>query len=214
MKDFFKAALSSLVTMEDDKPTPAPTVGAPAVVVMPSSIIPSFSNAEIEKFTQHFDDVLQKGKTTAAPAYYEFNKVLMTLAAHLADPKARISAAFAALSVQGLTKEKLIESANHCVELLQEDKNGLEKAITSKLEGEVGSRKTQIDSLQKEVELASQQIQDLTKKITENQAKMKTLTDESADAQSKIQRSHDSYVTAFTAVMNHIWAQPTNYWLC
>ena len=127
------------------------------------------ANTEAEKFEKYFDTLFDKANFPG-PDYYEFYKTMETLEAHIPDEKARLSATFASLSIQGLTKNKLVETANKYTEIIASDKVNFENALNEKLKSEVGQRQNQLHDYEKKINKNAEQIQLLTKEISEAQA--------------------------------------------
>ncbi len=72
-----------------------------------------------EKFKSYFDRLFQE-LNLPGPDYYEFSKMVDAMAS-IAEERTRFISAFAGLTVQGLSKEKLLQSAQTYLQLLEED---------------------------------------------------------------------------------------------
>ena len=188
----------------DDKPqkTSAEPIKQSAPVAAGASPV-TVSSEDLERFVSHFNDLLDKANLPG-PDYFEFSQVLESPAMVKFDEKTKISASFASLVAQGLTKETLLDSAQQYIKILQKDKEGFEKALKGKLQGEVSARQSQIDGFQKSIEANTQKIQELTKSITDAQDSIKQLESEIADSTAKIQKNEGAYVTACDSFIKKI----------
>ena len=204
MASFFQKALGVFVEFEEDdkgsKPV-APTKSSP-VSANPVSISVE-SHGEAAKFEKYFDGLFERANFPG-PDYYEFFKMMDTLEAHIHDEKARLSATFASLSIQGLTKEVLIDSANKYKEIIENDRLAFEKALSDKSAEEVGQRQKELHDIEKKIVANSEQIQKLTKEITEYQGAMSKLKTKIAEEDAKLKENNNGYQTASKAVTNKI----------
>jgi uncharacterized coiled-coil protein SlyX len=208
MANFFKKALGVFVEFEDkeeDKKEPknesshlpnltnytAPTTKTPEI------------QAEAEKFEKYFDDLFDKANLPG-PDYFEFYKMMDTLEAHIPDEKARLSATFASLSIQGLTKEKLINTATQYKTLIENDQRNFEMAVNDKLKTDVGTKNTNIAELEAKIRANSELIQKLTKEITESQVQMEKQREEVKVMEDKLKKNKDGYQFACEAVITKI----------
>jgi hypothetical protein len=209
MSGLFKKALSVFVEFDEEsanKPNPAgPIPSKPTVNAVPKTetTVSSLNNEEIEKFEKHFENLMGQANLPG-PDYYEFCKMMEALEAHVPDEKARYGAVFASLAVQGLTKEKLINSASKYKFVIQEDKSKFESAVNEKHKGEIDSRKIQLTELQNRIVQNNETIKKLTQEIVEAQSKTQVLNTEIVDKETKLKTNIDGYTYACGAMLNKI----------
>ncbi len=207
MASIFKKALGVFVEFEEEQTadsavaTPVVAQGTPKIT--PTATPTAFNQQDVEKFSKHFDALFEKSNL-AGPDYFEFFKMMDTLEAHIADEKTRISAVFASLSIQGLTKQKLIETASHYKQVIQADKDQFEKAIDKKAESELETRKQNLITLEKRIFDHSELIKNLTKEITEAQGKIGILKEEIQQEEAKLGSNKGGYNLACEAILNKI----------
>ena len=127
-----------------------------------------------------------------------------TLEVHIRDEKARLSATFASLSIQGLTKETLVDSANKYKAIIEKDKASFEHALADKLKSEVGHRQKELQDYEKKIATNAEQIQKLTKEITESQLIIGKLKTEVLEQENKLNKNNDGYQIASKAIINKI----------
>jgi chromosome segregation ATPase len=205
---FFKKALGLFVEFEQDPAQNTESVttsnfnlNTPINTGSTGKI--SLSEEEIDKFEQHFTKVMDEANMPG-PDYYEFIKMMETLEAHVPDERARLGAVFASLAIQGLTKDKLINSAQQYKIILDKDRSLFDNAINDKLKNEIALKQRQAEELDNLIKEHSATIQKLTKEITEYQANIHQLKNDVAEGQGKIKNSTEGYMVAYNAFLNKI----------
>jgi hypothetical protein len=203
MPGFFQKALSVFVEFDDDdKGKPFP-LSKQTPSSQDATLAKAPNQGEAEKFEKYFDGLFEQANFPG-PDYYEFFKMMETLEAHIHDEKARLSATFASLSIQGLTKEVLIESATKYKGIIENDKANFEKALSEKVDVEVGQRQKELQEVEKKIVANSQQIQKLTKEITDYQLSIGKLKAKIAEEDDKIKNNNLGYQMASKAVTSKI----------
>ena len=215
---FLKKAMGVFVEFDENSdkkvqdPNTSKAVGViqPAVVYAQNPVAPvvtyvtnSMSQSELEKFEKYFDDLFNKSNLPG-PDYYEFHKMMETLEPHIRDERARISATFASLSIQGLTKDQLISAALKYKEVLENDSLSFNTALESKLQSEVGERQKKHDDLGVKIQKNSELVQRLTKEISDAQTEMGQIRNEIAETGTKLNANRDGYKLASDAMINKI----------
>jgi len=222
MNSFFKKALGTFVEFEDDQNKDASSASQQfpplysGVAFTPQDVSRSQSQpvaynnasgaeqaADAEKFERYFDKLFDQANLPG-PDYFEFYKMMETLEAHIKDENARISATFAALSIQGLTKQKLVESASIYKGIIEKDKASFEVALQEKLKSDVIDRRNKLTELQNKITANSEQIQKLTKEITEAQIVMEKLKSEIVEEENKLSKNSKGYQRASHAIISQI----------
>lgn len=208
---FFKKAMGLFVEFEDDgsnndsvTPTPSATVNpaANSGTGSPRPVAP-LNQEELDKFEKHFDKLFD-GANLPGPDYYEFWKTMDTLEQHIPDEKARFSATFASLSIQGLTKDKLIQTASHYQELIKKDKLAFDKAFAAKAGSEITGRQAAVKDMEQKIASNSELIQKLTKEISDAQTRIMSLKKEIIDEEARLNSSRNGYDMACNAMISKI----------
>ncbi|MCK7557926.1 hypothetical protein MKQ70_24115 [Chitinophaga sedimenti] len=161
------------------------------------------SEAEFDKFGQHFSKLFEQSNLPG-PDYFEFWKMMETLESHLPDEKARLSVVYATLSVQGLTKDKLLESAAQYKLIVEQDRNQFDKAVADKASEEIQGRQQQLADMEKQIADNTALIQQLTQEITAAQSKAAELKTEVTEHERKIAGNRQGYQVASEAMINKI----------
>jgi hypothetical protein len=204
MAGIFKKAMGLFVEFEEE-PGNSETEKSPSTPPTQRSASPTqaLNAEEFDKFEKHFEKIFDQANFPG-PDYYEFWKMSETLAAHIADEKARFSATYASLAIQGLSKEKLLETATKYKELINLDKATFEKIVSEKSERDIGSKRKEIETLNEKIQKNSELIQKLTKEISESQITMGKLKTIIGDEENKLARNKQGYNIASEAMIRKI----------
>ncbi len=201
---FFKKALGVFVEL-DTSATPAPAVSGsrPFVPSHAPAGITSLDAASAEKFEKHFETLFDKANLPG-PDYFEFWKTMETLEKHLPDENARLAATYASLSVQGLNKAKLLETASAYMDIIAKDRAAFEQAAAAKAAAAVDGRKQSVVEMEQRMAAHSEQIRKLNAEITEMQAKIGAVKKELVDEEMKLNTNRSGYQLACDAMMSKI----------
>ncbi len=215
MSDFIKKALGMFVEFEE---TPEQPEGGSNAMRNPATSVPSnipqanpkqpayngpMTQQDIDKFTRHFEEVFDKANLEGLD-YYEFSKTMHALESTLPDENMRIATVYATMKIQGLTKEKILETARHYVGVLEADKAMFEKAASDKANQEIEDRKAKAAGLEKKIAENGEMIKKLTQEIAEAQAAIGTIKNEIVQYDAKISANKGSYTIAYRAIYNKI----------
>lgn len=207
MTDFLRKALGIFVEFDPD----ASQTGKPGGDSLaqkfplsgPKTATANITAEDLDKFEQHFSRLFESSNLPG-PDYFEFWKMMETLETHVPDDKARIGAVFATLSIQGLTKDKLLETATLYKGMVEKDRDEFDKAADDKAKQEIQGRVQQIADLEKTIAEHSQKIQQLTLEITSAQTSMKELKGQVSEQEQKIASSRQGYDVACQAMITKI----------
>lgn len=150
-------------------------------------------NRMVEYFDKLFSDANIPG-----PDYFEFSKMIAALKA-VPDEFSRYCAAYAGLEVQGLTKEKLLSTAEEYLKVLNTDAAHFHSTVEAALQEKVQDKKA-------EAEKKGQRIQALSKEISELQGQIASLQAEIRDSEQKITGRSGDYSAESTARKQQIAA--------
>lgn len=163
MASFGKKILSAFVEVTDEEKKP---VAAEDVIQQQSTIVTQAkapAGVESDKFKNYFDQLF-KDANLPGPDYFEFASMTKAMQA-IADEKARYSAAFAGLSVQGLDKTKLLETANAYLKILETDAANFNSTVDAALAEKVKAKQEDIMAKYKRIEELAREIDDLKNKV-------------------------------------------------
>lgn len=209
MSNFLKKALGLFVEFEPNEPLQTGSSPARDALAQkfplstPKQAAAGISDEELDKFEKHFTSLFESSNLPG-PDYFEFWRMMETLEAHVPDEKARIAAVFATLSIQGLSREKLLETAALYQAMVEKDRNEFLKAAEDKASREVEGRKKEITDMEKQIADHSSEIQRLSAEITKAQTGMKALQAQVAEQEQKIAASRQGYDIACQAMITKI----------
>jgi len=152
-------------------------------------------NETTEKFKQYFDRLF-KDANLPGPDYFEFSKMTEAMMS-IPDEKARYSAAFAGLSVQGLDKQKLLYSATQYVQVLETDANNFHTTVDAAL-------KEKVQGKQQEIEAKQKRIAEISREITDLQNQIQVLQHEVKENEEKIESNTGGYKAASESMKQKI----------
>ena len=181
MPSFGKKILSAFVDIQDE-PTNEQQEAAPSP--FKSQPTQPVSEASHEKFKLYFEKLF-KDANLPGPDYFEFLKMIEAMQS-IPDEKTRYLSAFAGLSVQGLDKIKLINSAQEYLKILQSDSEHFNATINTAVSEKVEMKKKQLEE-------KTNRIQELTKEINDLNNSIMALGNEIKENEEKINNNLGGY---------------------
>ena len=186
MANLGKKFLSAFVEVTDEK-KPVAKLEEIQHSSTPMQMAKEVSVTVNEKFKNYFDQLFREANLPG-PDYFEFAKMTQAMMA-IADEKSRYSAAYAGLSVQGLDKSKLLNTATVYLQILEKDaahfSSTVDVALTEKVKGK-----------QQEIIVKQQRIEQLSKEINDLQSQVLLLHDEVKENEEKIESNTGGYKAA------------------
>ncbi|MBN9382943.1 MAG: hypothetical protein J0H74_19405 [Chitinophagaceae bacterium] len=158
----------------------------------------SVKNTGIDnRMTEYFDKLFSEANIPG-PDYFEFSKMVAALKA-VPDEFSRFCAAYAGLQVQGLTKERLLSTAEEYLRVLDTDAERFHSTVEAALQEKVHGKKA-------EAEEKSRRIQDLSKEISDLQSQIAALQAEITESEQKITGRSGDYTAESAARKQQISA--------
>jgi len=131
--------------------------------------------------------------------YLKFKQSIKSLQEMDIDQSVSFKSAFTTASTLGLTKAKLIASANRYLGVLQSESESFTDALRSQIDRNVNSRETMISELEARIKTNKAKIEELQKEIEAYQNKIDNVDNDIESAQVKIdstkERFRNSYLT-------------------
>ncbi|HRH47626.1 MAG TPA: hypothetical protein PLP23_02670 [Panacibacter sp.] len=192
MASFGKKILSAFVEVTDEeKPVTKPEETKQNSTVVDSGQThqkrQTVNSTTNEKFKQYFDQLF-KDANLPGPDYFEFTKMTEAMIS-IPDEKARYSAAFAGLNVQGLDKEKLLQTATEYLKILETDASNFDSTVDAAL-------KEKVQGKQQEIEAKQKRIAEVSREITDLQNQIQVLQHEVKENEEKIESNSGGYKAA------------------
>lgn len=135
--------------------------------------------------------------------YLEFRDSLKQLKSIL-DEKTAFKSVFATVSTMGLTKEKILETAEIYLTVLANEKSKFEKAVENQSDNNIASNKAEIEKINNQIIQNNEQIQKLSDEVVAYKNKIEELKNKVAQAEQKIHDTTKNFYVTFDLVLNEI----------
>jgi hypothetical protein len=169
-------------------PAAAQTTYTPTVAV---------SNEEIQKYREHIKEVM-RGANQEGPDYFEFSEAIERNASLNLQPAVSFVVSFNSLIPLGLTKEKLVQTAQFYISKLQEELTNFKSDREERRQKDVLGKQTEIKSLETDNNRITQEIQKLSEKMNQNSLRIAQLNEEKTQAEQKLLTSTSNMEKAIT----------------
>lgn len=137
--------------------------------------------------------------------YIEFKQSLSALNDQMDIEEATAyKSTFATASVLGLTKEKLLKTADHYRSILNAEKVQFDAALEKQVAQRVVSKQQEVAKLRKQIEEYKKTIVDLEKKIAAAEDIISRADDEIAGTKDKIESTRESFERTLQSILNQI----------
>ena len=185
----------------EEKPDEKKEVISTPVTIAQPTIIPSVApvaTADTEKFASHFDSLFDQANLPG-PDYYEFSKMVAAINAPGMAEDTKMTAAFTGLGIQGLTKQKLLDSANQYIAIIDEDSRKFEDALKNKIDTELEARKKKASSIAEKIKQTEELIKKMQDEMQQDRLQIDVINKEVAEQEAAISSKVTGYRTASEA---------------
>ncbi len=136
--------------------------------------------------------------------YLEFKQSLNGLKKMHMDETTAIKSAFTTGSTVGLTKSKLISSAEHYRDVLMKEKGQFDSALQKQMAQRVHGKKEEKETLTKRIDTYKAKIKELETEIMKYQERLDKADSEIASAEQKIEDTRDKFETTVRGLLSQI----------
>ena len=136
--------------------------------------------------------------------YLEYKQSLGALVQMDMEEEIAFKSAFATAATVGLTKDKLLTTAEHYKKVLNVEKEQFDKALQKQMDQRVKSKKSEVDKLKKQIEEYKQKIQQLEDKIAKSQSTIDNADQIIQEAVSKIESTQTNFEHTLQSILNQI----------
>jgi chromosome segregation ATPase len=136
--------------------------------------------------------------------YIEFKQALGRLQDMDMDEPTAFRSAFATASTVGLTKEKLLKTAEHYRKVLNKEKQQFDDSLNRQMEQRVSSKQQEVEKLKKQIEEHKAKIRQLQEKVERAQATIDHADEHIQDAKSKLMDTKEKFDHALQSIVNEI----------
>ncbi len=136
--------------------------------------------------------------------YLEFMNALQAMKNIDLDEKIKMQTVLATLSTKGLTVQKIIESADYYLKVLENERDKFKIVINKQTETKIGGKNKKIKDLEAENQKKADMIKQLTNEINKNQTEIKKIKKELETAGVKIKTAESDFNVTYDYVANQI----------
>jgi chromosome segregation ATPase len=136
--------------------------------------------------------------------YLEFKQSLNALSNLNMDEATAYKSAFATASTVGLTKDKLLKTAEHYRAVLMQEKQAFDQALKKQVQQKVESKKVEVEKLKKQILDYQAQIAKLQEEIVKNQQIIDQADESIQQSMDKIKQTEEQFELTFQAILNQI----------
>jgi len=136
--------------------------------------------------------------------YIEFKQALGRLRDMDMDESTAVRSAFATASTVGLTKEKLLKTAEHYRQVLTKEKEQFDQSLDRQMEQRVRSKQQEVEKLKKQIEEYKAKIQQLQEKMEKAQNTIDHADQHIQEAKEKLMGTKEKFDHTLQSVINEI----------
>ena len=136
--------------------------------------------------------------------YLEYKQSLNSLQNMDMDEATRYQSAFAMAKTMGATPKKLLETANHYINILQTEEQKFGQALISQKEKQIGNRHQRLEQLGKAVEQKKKQIEQLTKEIETHEQESVQIKEQITDSTVKVENTKNNFIVTYQLLTGQI----------
>lgn len=180
---------------------PRPTTSSASVIV------PESQTGEAGKVTNKFMDVLfaaMEKNNIDGFDYLEFKKSLQSLSKMPMDEATRFKSAYAMAQTMGVTPQRLVETANFYLNILNKEEKKFEQALHSQRSQQIGNKEQQIKQLDETVKKKAEQIKRLTQEIEMHQKQSEQLKSDIKQKTVRIETTKNNFIASYNALVAQI----------
>lgn len=136
--------------------------------------------------------------------YLEFKQAMAALAKMDMDEPTAFKSAFAAASTMGLTKEKLIKTANHYKVVLNKENQQFGIALQNQTKTRVNGKLQEVEHLKEQIVKHQQKIVQLEEQVKKFQATIDNADNDVQEAKARIEGTKENFLLTYQSIMNEI----------
>jgi hypothetical protein len=136
--------------------------------------------------------------------YLEFIGALQAMQKIELSESVKMQTVLATLSIKGLTVQKIVESADYYLKVLENEKDKFKQAMAQQTQGKVDEKQKQIKTLEDANLKKAEQIKILTDEINFNTEQIEKIKKDITDADHKIKATETNFYVTYDYVANQI----------
>ena len=186
--------------------TPSPAANATPSVSTLSTPMSSGGSGQV---SDKFFEVLAKAMEAANQDgfdYFEFKQALANLKNVPMDDATRFKSAFAMSQAMGVTADKLLNTANHYLDVLKNEQTKFIKAAENQRQSQVGNKQAQADNFEAVMRQKAEQIKQLTAEIAQHGKEVETIKSDISQAVVKVEQTSRDFEATYQLLVGQIQA--------
>ncbi|MFT5165552.1 MAG: hypothetical protein ACI8P3_000779 [Saprospiraceae bacterium] len=156
-----------------------------------------------EKSVEFLTNALEKSNLPGFD-YIEFKLSIGALAQMNMDEATAFKSSFATASIVGLTKMKLLETAEHYKKVLKDEKAQFDVALQNQMQQRVASKQQEVIKLKDQIAKHEEKIAQLKAQISKFQATIDGADAQIDEAKAKIDNTRESFESTHQSILNQI----------
>ena len=206
-----KKILSLFVEIEDNpeekKETPKKTETPMGQATAPQHT--SVGSAKIsagkrdEAIAGSLADALEKANMKGFD-YFEYAKTLDALKANIPAEQTLFQTAFASGTVMGATKQSLLDSARHYINVLDKEAEKFGASVRQQVVEMVTGKETKLRTVEASIQEKAREIQRLTEEINVMNAEKNSISNEIAENRIKIEKVQNDFTATYRVFLDKI----------
>lgn len=136
--------------------------------------------------------------------YIEFKQSLFALGEMGMDENTAFKSAFTTASTVGLTKNKLLETANHYKSVLTKEKVQFDQAMSNQIKQKVAGKREEVEKMKQQIQMHRDKIAQLEEQITKYQKTVDNADAEINAAKAKIEETQKGFEFTHQSILNQI----------
>lgn len=157
-----------------------------------------------EKSVMALLKAIKKNHDNTTFDYIKFKQSVEALLKLNMDESTSYKSAFATASTMGLTKDKLLKSAQKYNTVLDTEAESFAQALKNQIDQKIEGRRGEVDKLEKKIEDHKNKIKELEREIKIFQNRIDTVDQDVEAANKNIDTTKEKFVEAYEALTNKI----------
>jgi multidrug efflux pump subunit AcrB len=182
-------------TKKEEKKTVKTETASFLTTSTPTTATPTTAGKK-EEFVKHFKKVMTDNNIPG-PDYYEFELALQSMKSLPLDEKTKFITIFAGFQAQGVTKDKLLETANVYANAIADLKEQFEKDVQIAFDSKVKTKENEIKDIEAQNLDIDKQMIELTNKKVINQETIKAIKEEITNRTNQINGQKADFDVAY-----------------
>lgn len=158
-----------------------------------------FSQKIFEQLSQAITDSNLPGED-----YIEFMEALAAMKNLQLDENVKIQTVFATLSTKGLSKEKVIESADYYLKVLENEKTKFYEVLNGHMKTQIKSKLDEITHLENSINEKENQISTLQEEIKQTKQVVLKIKNDIQQSDNKIKKTENDFQITYDKIANSI----------